>query len=392
LAGLEGDEMLIGGPDRHVIGALNPRAFVGYLRSKGWEKKRDFGDNATIFGLSVDGTEHELLVPVASHARDFTKVMEVTVRELAEIEDRSPYELVSDLSMAAFDVIRVCSVEADDIGSVELNAGVELHERARDMVRYAASAAASDEPRPTWQGRRSEQVDEYLKSLRLGQSQRGSFVISLLSPWDFMPLADRIQARLGFIDPFGRRTTKVLASALEAVGHALRVSATESVVKPFAAAVAKGVSANLCQALAEIARDGVGADISVRWSLTKPEDGYPMLRLTREDAQPLTEAAQSLSENEPLRDVTLHGLVTHLKEEPRAFDGVTTIEAPVGGRLRRVKVLFPSSDNATRDTLIDAFRERKRIKLTGDLTQQPGRRLQMEHPRDLAIDTSSEDE
>jgi hypothetical protein len=123
--------MLMGTPDRHVIRALNPRAVVGYLRSRGWEKKRDFGASAAVFGVSIDGVEHELLVPVAHQARDYSSVMEVMIEDLIKIEDRSPYELVSDLSMAAFDVIRVRSPEADDIGSVRLIAGVDLHEHMR---------------------------------------------------------------------------------------------------------------------------------------------------------------------------------------------------------------------------------------------------------------------
>jgi hypothetical protein len=90
------------------------------------------------------------------------------------------------------------------------------------MVMYAANAAAAQKPRAAWRGRRAEEVDEYLSALRLGQSQRGSFVISLLSPWDFIPAAELEQMDLSFIDPFGRRATKMLGRALEAVRRALQ--------------------------------------------------------------------------------------------------------------------------------------------------------------------------
>ena len=90
-------------------------------------------------------------------------------------------------------------MEADDIGSVPLIIGVELHERARDMVMYAANAATSDAPRASWRGRHYEQVEEYVRSLRLAQSQRGSFVISLLSAWDFAAPQDRLQFPSGFM-------------------------------------------------------------------------------------------------------------------------------------------------------------------------------------------------
>ena len=383
--------MLMGTPDRHVLRALNPRAVVGYLRSKGWQKKREFGPNAAVFGITIDGVDHELLVPVAQQAPDYQRVMEVLIEDLIKIDDRSPYELISDLSMAAFDVIRVRSSETDDIGSIRLSAGVELHEHARDLVLYTANVAAAKKPRAAWRGRRAEEVDDYLSALRLGQSQRGSFVISLLSPWDFIPAAEREQVDLSFIDPFGRRVTKTLGRALEAVKKALQEAATEGVQRPFQAVVKDGVSANLCQALAQIARNGEGADVSIRWSLTQPGVGEPTLRLAREDAQSLTEAAHRLAEVEPLPDVAVQGHITNLKEEPKAFDGVTTIDALVEGKMRRVFVTFAKDDAAIRDALIDAFRYRKRISFTGQLSRE-GRRLKLENPRDLAVLPEADEE
>ncbi|HWE15713.1 MAG TPA: hypothetical protein VG758_00810, partial [Hyphomicrobiaceae bacterium] len=153
-----------------------------------------------------------------------------------------------------------------------------------------------------------------------------------------------------------------------------------------------GVSANLCQALAQIARDGEGADVSIRWSLTQPEEGEPTLRLAREDAQSLTEAAHRLAEVEPLPEVAVQGHITNLKEEPKAFDGETTIDALVEGKMRRVFVTFAKDDAKIRDALIDAFKYRKRISFTGELLRE-GRRLRLENPRELAVlpETDEED-
>ena len=376
--------MLIAHSDRNMLSALSPRAVVGYLRSHGWEKAREFGPNAAVFMQTLDGAEHELLVPIAQQAHDYAAVMEVMIKDLTDIERRPPYEIAADLSMAAFDVVRVRSTDSDEFGSIKLMAGVELHEHARDLLLHAANAAASKSPRAIWRDRRAEGVDDYLGALRLAQSQRGSFVISLLSPWDFMPIADREQTQLGFVEPFGRRATKMLGRALEALKRALQEAAIEGVAKPFGAAVKDGVSANLCLALAQIARDGDGADISVRWSSTQPETSQPHLHLTREDSQSLTEAAQKLSESQPLPDVEVQGHITSLNEEQRAYDGITTIDALVDGRMRRVHVTFAKDDTKIRDALIDAFKQRKRISFAGELIRD-GRRLHLERPRDLMI-------
>lgn len=374
---------MLSAPDRNAVSALNPRAVIGYLRSKGWQKERDYGDNAAIFSLSANNTEQELIVPTEPAAFDFTTVMEIMIKDMVGIENRSFNDIVSDLSMAAYDVIRIRSFDADDLGSIQLTSGIELHEYARDLVISAAYAAASDKPRAVWYGRRSEQVKDYLNSIRLAQSQRGSFVVSLLSPWDFIS-SEGNQSSLFAFEPFGRRATKTLADALVAVQRALKISAIDGEPRPFEDAVPKGVSANFCRALAELARDGEGADVSIRWSLTKPEIGEPMLRLRREDAQALTEAAQRLRDYEPILGVAIKGIIVDLKEEPSAFDGVTTLEALIDGNLRRVTVEFSKDDTATRDDLISAFKHRSLVSVVGDLVRD-GRRLKVKRPRELSV-------
>src|SRR5262249_46679175 len=74
-----------------------------------------------------------------------------------------------------------------------------------------------------------------------------------------------------------------------------------------------------------------------------------------------------------------HAGVTALNEEPKAFDGVTTIDALVEGKMRRVFVTFAKDDAKIRDALIDAFKYRKRISFTGELLRD-GRRLRLETP------------
>ena len=112
----------------------------------------------------------------------------------------------------------------------------------------------------------------------------------------------------------------------------------------FKTAVKDGVSSNFCQSLADLARDGDGVEVSLRWSMVNPETTSSSLRLSREDAQTLAEAAQRLSDRESITDFRLYGLVTRIKEEPGAFDGDLTVEGRVEGRSRRVRMTFDPND------------------------------------------------
>jgi hypothetical protein len=42
--------MLLGPPDRATMGALNPRAVVGYLKSTGWEQRGGYARTPSFSG------------------------------------------------------------------------------------------------------------------------------------------------------------------------------------------------------------------------------------------------------------------------------------------------------------------------------------------------------
>lgn len=375
-----------------TLEALEPKAVIGYLTSRGWARLRDYGRNGVVLGQTIDAEAQEIIVPIDRQARDFPHVMDILVEAIAKTENRSEADLLSDFSLAGYDVIKIRSPDADDIGSVDLRAGIELHDKALNLLLYTANVAASNVTRAFWSGRRFAEVDEYLSSLRLGQSQRGSFVISLLSRWEFTPKSKDGQSGLPLgEDPFGRKATRALAHALVATQNALRESARTDALAAFRPAIASGVSANLCESLADIAEAGDGADISVRWSYHRPEPEVPVLKLRRGDASVLRDAAKGLSGVEPISDVELAGMITFIKEEPGTFDGVTRLEAWYEGRFRKIRVEFDPANGEQRDRLIAAFRERKPIRITGDV-ERSARQLTLRNPRnvDFASDTGDE--
>jgi hypothetical protein len=224
---------------------------------QGFEHRGPYGEFGAIFSRKGDAGEQEVILPTSPQARDFARRMAELVDDLANSSGRAATDVLTDLTLAPFDVIKVRSSDADDYGSVRLSAGVDLHTEARNLVLAAANAAASPFPRASWRGRRIEEVSAYLDNVRLGQSQRGSFVLTLLSPWDFTPST---QPSLDLQEvTFGRRVTRSLARALNATQTAIRQSVADGVT-PLVEAYRAGVSSNLCQALAKLAREGDGVD------------------------------------------------------------------------------------------------------------------------------------
>ena len=85
-----------------------------------------------------------------------------------------------DLAHADRDVVRARSPHADDDGSIAVNDGVDLIAQARNMLAAAACSARS--PQPSYHIWKIQMVNEYMERVRLGQTETGSFVVTLLAP------------------------------------------------------------------------------------------------------------------------------------------------------------------------------------------------------------------
>ena len=364
--------------DESTLQALSPRDVAGWLRMRGFEHDRPYGEYGDVFARTVDGVSQELILPTSPQTRDFGRRMSEFVNDLSDYEDRSPAEVLTDLTMAPFDVIKVRSPDADDYGSVRLAAGIDLHGEAWNLVLAAANAAASPFPRRSWRGRRFDEVTSYLENVRLGQSQRGSFILTVLSPWDFVP---GNQPSLDLADTtFGRRVTRSLASALNATEVAIRQSIAGG-TRPLLEAYRFGVSSNLCLALAKLAREGEGIDVSIDWSPAQPEARDIYFKLKREDSSILTEAAKELSRQEAEPEFMIEGLVTGISEPADRFNGSAVLETILGGAVRKVRIDFSVED---RPTIFDAFEAKRWVRVVGELRRE-GHRLSLLNPRDIAL-------
>ena len=142
-----------------------------------------------------------------------------------------------------------------------------------------------------------------------------------------------------------------------------------------------GVSANLCDALANLAKKGEGIEIDLFWAPVRPSTiGEHRFQFSENlSADILTEAARSFRRNEPLLDETVVAQVVALAREPREFDGRATILYVQDGHPIRLNVQFEESSYTT---VIRAFENRNPISLDGDI-YRIGSGYELRNPRNL---------
>jgi hypothetical protein len=321
--------------DRRVLESVQPLEVATYLRSVGWALAGRIGDAAWVWKQA----DQSVAVPENTEFADYARRLAELLDTLSQTEQRSELEILHDLSTSMSDVVRLrvlSGVAAD--GSVGLQEGVTIVGSAKDMILSAARAAVM--PRAYFRSRLPGPADEYMKKVRLGQTEQGSYVVTLLCPVS-PELGPSDLASLAEIDePFDRRVTRTLAGAVAKCASASREAALKQNMEPFTSAVRDGVSANLCSAIADI---GEGLEegqihVSFSWARSRRAPDVASRAVIPHDAIPvMREAARVLRETFADEDFELIGPVVRLESDDPATGGDVLVYAEVD-TWRRIRV------------------------------------------------------
>lgn len=357
--------------DRQALRTVSPAALAAYARAKGWRRGGRYRDHSDIY---VGESRPEIIVPRTERLGDYPSVVSALIQTFAEVAGRDESGILSSLATVDRDVVRVRVAESDD-GSLALEDGVGVVRGTRDLL--LAAACSLREPRPVYRPRANREAMDLVGRLRLGQTERGSFVVAVLTPVvppvvpTLLPDADDRSA------PLERQMTRRLVEALSTVREATGRTAVGD-KGAFEGVESRGVSANLCEALVRIIKPFSALDVDVSWAGTRPmEVVSSSVRFGRADAPLLDEAARSLRERAPRPDERLYGFVRLLKRGEAEDLGTIRLATRVDGQRRSVVAVLEQSDYRR---AVEAHRDRAPVLLKGDL-ERMGQRWRLLNPR-----------
>ena len=359
--------------------AIGLRSVHAYLGSNGWNREESLGgDTADIYVWAEDERE-AAIVPASERYGDYgTRIYQIA-EQVGRVEGRRMLAVLMDLALAESDLVRVRLPNADDENAVSLTDGAAALDEAKRLL--LAAACSADRPQRMYRAGRNKRGADYLRKVRLGQTEPGSFVINILSP-----VPPSLQNTLFPVEPFERRVARKLVSGLQASRTATdRVNRGAAGISEFEERVDDGVSANLCRSVARLTEVGGGLEVAVSWAMTRPDDSEApervAVRFRPADAPVLDEAARVLSHRQERTDEEIQGYVSRLARDQADPQGTATIRAFVDGRLTSLKAVFDSSDYGE---ITRAHRDRLSVSLEGDL-RRDGHRWRLRNPRQLAI-------
>jgi hypothetical protein len=333
----------------------------------------------------------QVQIPTAGSDRERVFMMAEVVRQLAEAEKRPPREVLHDLVMPPADVVRL-QVESRDAetGSLPLEEGLRLLEAGRDLL--LAAACSAHQPQAYYPRQSFTAAQDFLRSCRVGQTERGSFVATILAPAipDVAPsLFDNGEAPVDpQLEPYERRVTLRLMQALQTVRGALDHGKAEEVLE----GVSNGVSANLCEALAAMSPADTRAlvHIAIAWSHSRPRIPATLPRrvtFAHFDFPIVREAGRRLREGIEPRRERIEGPVLSLQAEPaqlyQEFQGRVTIRALIADRAARVRFLLGEADFAR---ACEALRDHRWVAVWGLLQRDATAKMyELLHPQRFEV-------
>ena len=372
--------MLVQIRDRKALSSLSLSSLRSYLSSRGWTDDGPWGGGrATMYIQEHAGRTWDILVPFRDTVAGYAEGMAQAVKVLAAVEERSQLDVYHDLSASGADVIRMRSANGMAKEPLSLRQSAALLNDAIGMV--ASAARAVEKPQATYRGPLSSDVADYLDSVRPLPGHYQGYELTLHSP---VPAGFETQGDMGddFYAPFSRRATLKLADALTHSSEAISGAVINDPLEQFRQAVSHGVSANLCDAVANLAKKGEGIEIDLFWAPVRPATTRDhRFQFSEHSADILTEAARYFRRNEPVLDESVIAQVVALAREPQEFDGRATILYIQDGHPIRMHVNF---EEASYKTVIRAFENRNPVSLDGDIYRVGGS-YELRNPRNLSL-------
>ncbi len=322
--------------DRKSLG-VTAEQLQAYLQSNGWREDGHIRSVATIWHRSELGQEEaEILVPTAS-AKDYRSRLRDALASVVRFEDRNVTDIVADVRRLHSNLISVRVIHQDTAdGTIPINDGVILVAKARDLLSSAAQSVYAKKKQ--FLGKVATETKAYLDTLRLGQTEVGSYVVNVFAP---LQIGDSAVGHTSDGQSLAQAITHSLVTGLEALSRATKEFEAAGDYRVFDAAVMSGASSNLCDALIGFS----GEDRDRTFEITVTAAAGPLFSSESKrfgfgtsDIKMLEKATGYYKDEYVLSQRRLTGHIRKLSRPKNETSGTVVMQAQIGDAERSIKI------------------------------------------------------
>lgn len=166
-----------------MSGKINHVDISKYVTAIGWKQYTGrVKEKTAVFQKEVGNDFFQITIPCSRDLYDYAIAMRKVIRTLSITETKSEEQLILELLNPLSDIIRVRQISEDvERGSILFEDAISLYENAKKMLTNAALDVTCF--KKIYKGRTSDVVQEFISKCRYGQTEIGSYVISLVCPF-----------------------------------------------------------------------------------------------------------------------------------------------------------------------------------------------------------------
>ncbi len=203
-----------------------PRALQGYAKGLGWQAMPNHKRLDIAIFSRPDSKLHQIIIPLDESLGDYGEAVVGAIQKLAEFEKRSAREVLEHLLLPAADVLRFREISPDaETGNLPFEHAVRMINGTRRLLLSAAHSVLVPQPYHSRLSR--SEAEEFVNRCRLGQTERGSFVLNVACPIELPATLPGIQE-----EPFARRVTNLLLHAMNALVRATESADVDDLLDP----------------------------------------------------------------------------------------------------------------------------------------------------------------
>lgn len=351
---------------------INPFEVVKYLTNTGWENIPYKRNGVKIFQFKGDSF-YQISVPLQKDFRDYKSEMYNVVENIAAVENKSIEQVMLFLLNPNSDIIKI-RLDRSDIqsGSIFFDDAIALYENAKKLL--AATALDIINPRKIHIGRIDDSVQKFLNQCRFGQTEIGSYVVSVVCP--FAQLNEDGYQQLSIFsdeDECANSLTRKVTNQLMTNIYTIKNSIDTDNINSFYDN-SSNISANFFEALSgmNFQAENTTLEFIAEWSPAVKTNRciYKRLSVTNDYFNPISSVATKIK-GETTKRTEIVGKIKQLSATPTLDQRTsgTAIIVYIGddAKAKSVKVELCREDY---DMAVIAHQQGKNVKIIGDLVNK----------------------
>ena len=355
------------------ISGIQLGALRSFLRSRGYVYREPWGRYLQRFSKKKGGREDNVLVPTQRDISDFERRLIEAFDSLSRQLEISSEIILREVINSAYEVVRIRVNEDGHESTIPYDTSIDLLRGGFALIDSAAVSAISHETLSIIRGRRPDIVRRYLDDVRVGQTEVGSFVLTLLMPTGID--ANDLDLPTKVSDSFGARVSETFSSTLQAAEEAVRGNGLQS----NRALIQSGITANFSGAVARIVEAAGDVSISLAGAGTSQVATKRVVsKFLATDSETLRNIEDRLTPRGGAEPFTITGTITEFREPRGKSSGSIVVTCDVHGETRQVRTKF---DRANRQIIIQALERKSEVyvEVDGDLVSKSGH-FQLDNP------------